>query len=121
MSLTGWSPRYPTVRQPHRTKSRGIGGPGGPLRTTDAQVSLAVEAGVTGRVGLTGGEWAREKKKPFTFTGALSRRFSRLGRCRLCREYPQTYGRGKRPVDGTGLCVEHAQEVAANPLLKRLL
>lgn len=110
-----------TVRQPHRTKSRGIGGPGGPLRSSDARVSLAVEAGARGRVGLTEGEWRREVKKPLPFQGRASRRFSDQGYCRVCKQYPKTFGRGKRPVDGSRLCVIHAQEVVTNPYLKHLL
>lgn len=99
------------VRQPHRTRSRGIGGPGGPLRSTIPDVGVLIEAGARGP-GLCDDPWVREAPRPLKFTPKLSKRFSVMGQCSVCVDYPKTYGTQDRPIDGSGMCLEHATEAA---------
>lgn len=98
-------------RQPHKTKSRGIGGPGGPLRTSDARVAEHLERGLKSNPIPLG--FVSDNPIPVSIRNQLERlwriptirrQFSMLANCREC------WVRGKRTpraVNSRKRCLLH--------------
>ena len=99
------------VRQPHRTKSKGIGGPGGPIRTKDSAVAEALEHGLKCnpiRLGMTGDSKVTTRLQEILTrlwrNPSIHKQFSAHAQCWACVE------RGKPDpiaVNGRRLCLLH--------------
>jgi len=99
------------VKQPHRTKSRGIGGPGGPLRSNDYKVIDRLELGLRSNpvpLGMPGDAIERTSIKGILErlwrNNNIRKQFSAEGRCVEC------WARGKRKprmINGRKFCLLH--------------
>lgn len=104
-------PNQGLTKQPHRTRSRGIGGPGGPLRTSDGRVAERLEHGLHSNpipLGFVNGDPAptniRQQLERLWGMGGVRKQFSAVARCKAC------WTRGKRKVqyvNGRKLCLLH--------------
>lgn len=105
------------IKQPHKQPSRGLIGPGSYGISNIFRVTEAVRQGKRGP-GMTGREEPGEIKanrvlSPSQAREIMRRQFTANGRCKAC-------DKDVEGINGAGLCLPHAAELARNPFLKML-